>query len=178
MTAYALGDENTVKPWHLRIALASGFAGDQGLDSPRELGPQPAKVLGTTDARGDGLALAFVVVDSGASTQTIALFGWRDCAIAPVTLTAGGMAEFQLGGGVEHGDGIECATAGTQHAIVAHHAETSDGHTWHATDTTYRWQPTGLTLAVVDTARHDFTAANGDPRLDRYYQLHCGGVSA
>ncbi|MFN2588016.1 MAG: metallophosphoesterase family protein [Actinomycetota bacterium] len=161
--------------WELRLELASGAVGTYPLTVDDFTRPQ---LVGVTDADADGDDEAFVnVLDHvyhGGTTSVLELFAWRG-ELAPVTDRRGRAFELPVGGVSNFGEGVECrdvaGDATPELQLLRIDSASSARSRW--IEKVYRWRATGLEL--VRTARGTLRRRGfTDPRVYRFYELHCG----
>ncbi len=159
--AYRQGDGDR------RVAVELAAGGSAAVDASESTidGPAPLSLLGGADLGGDGRTV-FVVTGGGASVVVVGLFQFVECALARVVLQTGQPAEFPVGGGVTHADGLACEAG----ALVQRNAASTDGESFDTTDT--RYQVDGNTL-IGQGAEASGTLSSDDDALDGYYTITC-----
>ncbi len=159
--AYRRGDGNR------RVAVELAAGGSAAVDASESTidGPSPLSVLGGADLGGDGQTV-FVVTGGGASVVVVGLFQFVECAMSRVLLQSGQPAEFPVGGGVTHADGLACAGG----ALVQRSATSTDGERFDTTDT--RFQVDGNTLVGQGAPVTD-TLSGDEDALDAYSTIDC-----
>jgi len=121
----------------------------------------PSTVSTTTEAPDVAPGcFTFEEVDRGASVTVYAV---RDCDGRTLTIDGAPVA-LPVGGTVTHGEGLACTDDGR---LVVKAANSDDGLTYQAVDTTYEID--GTTLVEVDVAAASIEAADVQP----YYELDC-----
>lgn len=137
------------------------------------------QVVGATDVDGDGDDEVFVnVVDfvyHGGTTSVLGLFALHGEALERVTDPAGDPLDLPVGGVSNFGEGVECRDVdgdGTPELqLLRIDSATSERSRW--IEQVYRWRGDDLVLAETTRGtlrRQGYT----DPRVLRFYELHCG----
>jgi hypothetical protein len=180
LTTYSLrGEQGPIRRWFVRADLPSNQVVVVDL---RNLYSDLLDVttLGAADARGDGHAVAFVVLRHGASTDFVGIVEVSGGHIVLAAVSGGpdrGRKVFAIGGTVTHGDGLTCTRSGNGALLLASGFHTDDGgksYPW--TQTSYRWS--GLDLVVGGSASGSATSRS-DPQLtDIGGGLRCGPLAA
>lgn len=149
-----------------RVAVELSAGGTAAVDASESTidGPATLSVLGGTDVGGDGQTV-FAITGAGASVVVVGLFQFVECALARVVLPSGQPAEFPVGGGITHGDGLACIDDN----LLVLSATSIDGEDFSTTDTRYRID--GNTLVSIGGASVTHTSLD-----DRYYSIDCPGL--
>jgi hypothetical protein len=132
-------------------------------DSPRK-----APVLGSTDVDRDGFAEVFVQTGQGASTSFATPYRFDGTTLRELQV-GGGPVQLGIGGGVTHGDGFQCTSAGQ---LVVRTAESPDGKAYTVHTKVYRLTAQQLVLVRSSTTK----AKQGDPIVQQSYSVDCGSV--
>ena len=160
--------------WELRVDLASGGSVAAPLEVTDFTEPQ---VVGATDTDGDGDDEVFVnVVDHvyhGGTTSVLGLYALRDGGLERVRDAGGRPLDMPVGGVSNFGEGVECRDAGgvSEIRLLRIDSATSARSRW--VEQAYRWRGDELKLVRTDRGTLRRKGA-GDPRVLRFYELHCG----
>lgn len=140
------------------LGVVAACSGDKSAAPATSAPPSTAAAaVGPDVATG---CFTFEEADRGASVTVYAV---RDCDGRPLTI-GGSPAALPVGGTVTHGQGLACTDRG---ALVVKAANSDDGVTYQAVDTTY--QIDGTALVEVDETSSTIDAAEVAP----YYELDC-----
>ncbi|MDQ4124804.1 MAG: metallophosphoesterase family protein, partial [Actinomycetota bacterium] len=163
--------------WDLVATLASGEVVRAPLPQVDRF--TNVQVVGATDADGDGDDEVFVnvgdVVYHGGSTSVLGLFALRGETLERVTDADGTPFDLPVGGVSNFGEGVECRDVDGDGApelqLLRIDSATSARSRW--IEQVYRWR--GDDLALVRTTRGTLRRQGyTDPRVLRFYELHCG----
>ncbi len=134
--------------------------------------PAGPRVVGSVDADSDGRAEIFVIVDSGASTQTWTIFKLVIGRITHVTMS-GGPVQLPVGGSVTVNSGFSCE--GPHADLVAYsYGAKSNPKSWAVERDTYRWA--GSRLVVLSKRQQTIRTSSTSPRLAKYAGVRCGDL--
>lgn len=134
--------------------------------------PAGPRVAGSADADSDGRAEIFVMVGSGASTQTWTIFKLVNGRITQVTMS-GKPAQLYVNGTVMDNFGFSC---GGPHAdlVTYSYGAKSNPKSWAVERDTYRWA--GSRLLLVSKRQKTIRASSTSPRLAKYAGVRCGDL--
>lgn len=134
--------------------------------------PAGPRVAGSVDADSDGRAEIYVMVDSGASTQTWTIFKLLNGHITQVTMS-GRPVQLPVGGSVMDNFGFSCN--GPHADLVTYsYGATSNPKSWAVERATYRWA--GSRLALVSERHKTIRASYTSPRLAEHAGVRCGDL--
>jgi hypothetical protein len=131
-----------------------------------------AGLVGSVDADSDGRAEIFVLIGSGASTQTWTIFKLVNHRVTQVTIS-GEPARLNVNGSVMDNSGFSCD--GPRPDLVTYsYGHTSNPESWIVERDTYRWA--GSRLILVSTWHKTIRASYTSPRLAAYAGVRCGDL--
>jgi hypothetical protein len=134
--------------------------------------PKGPRVVGWVDADSDGRAEIFVMVDSGASSQTWTIFKLVNGRITQVTMS-GRPAQLPVSGTVMDNFGFSCD--GPHADLVTYsYSANSNPKSWAVERDTYRWA--GSRLLLVSKRQKTIRASSTSPRLAKYAGVRCGDL--
>jgi hypothetical protein len=170
LRSYRAGGEAPGTTFAVQVELAAG--GGASLELPGD-GVTTVEVLGGADVDRDGDAEIWARTGAGASATIISLLTFEDCALAPVTIAAGGRAEFPIGGSVGTTAGLECGSIVDPEAhLVVYSASNVAGDEYEVTATKYR-----LAGTVLSASSSEPEVGNvQDPDFERIARFHCGDL--
>lgn len=159
--------------WHARAEMANTGVHDQVL--PPVTGT-PMTAIGGATVDNDASQEAWVKVGSGASTDIVGLFVFRQCQLQRVELN-GAAAEFPIGASLTHAEGLECF--GPNVGIERFDTTSSDGSTYTGTSETFTIDLSTSTPSLVAGATTPISESDppGGAPFDRLSQFRCGGLS-
>ncbi|HEX2296006.1 MAG TPA: metallophosphoesterase [Actinomycetota bacterium] len=167
------------REWRVRARLANGDTVAARLP-PVDRFTRP-EVVGAADADGDGDDEVFVnVVDfvyHGGTTSVLGLFALRDGDLERVTDARGRPLDVPVGGVSNFGEGLECRDLDgdgvPEIRLLRIDSASSARSRW--IEQVYRWR--GEELKLVRTVRGTLRRRGfDDPRVLRFYELHCGAL--
>ncbi len=163
--------------WYLSVVLGSGAT----TEPLRLEGAYFPRVLGATDANGDGQAEVFTI-ELGASGSLVGIYQARPDGIRPVSRegslddTRRPLATFSLSAAANHRFGLSCeeVQGDATPELVELEATASGGGSFESTETVYEWvDPSSLSQVDSQTA----VLTKEAPGLDRYGKLDCFGLT-
>ena len=134
--------------------------------------PAGPRVVGSVDANSDGRAEIFVMVDSGASTQTWTIFKLVNGRVTEVT-RSGGPVQLPVGGSVMDNSGFSCDGPHADLVTYSYDAKPKP-KSWAVDRDTYRWA--GSRLVLVSKRQQTIRASLTSPRLAKYAGVRCGDL--
>jgi hypothetical protein len=156
-----IGYESGGTYW-IQMALDYGYATEiEAMDAAEAIGAQPF-------AEGDAW-LGLAKVGTGASTDILQWFMLDGCDIVKATVDGIFEASFISGGGVMHGDGLECTVSG----FITRSVQTSDGTNWEYFTNTYTWDPVGRTFNSGGVASSTLVSPADDDIIFSAYAVVC-----
>lgn len=160
----------------MTATLARSSGGSASVSYRSEFGG----VLATADVDGDGAADLFVEIGVGASTTWVGILTFDGQALRLVTLDLARAETLLVGGGVRHGDALECRIGdGTPQLVWRSTSNYTAADQWDVVERAYEWS--GKTLVLVSITRSDVrvSAPYAPPSpLGRYYGIDCPGLRA
>lgn len=158
--------------WHVRAEVASIGVDDQIVT---DLGPAMTAIGGAT-IDGDAAEEAWVKVGSGAPTDIITFFVFRQCGLQRVQLN-NAPAQFPIGASVTHADGLHCF--GFDVGIEVFETNSSDGLTYAGTSSIYTIDLAGPAPSLVlgSTAAQSEVSPPGGPAFDALSSFSCDDLS-
>ena len=134
--------------------------------------PDGPRIVGSVDAGSDGRAEIFVMVDSGASTQTWTIFKLVNRRVTQVTMS-GRPAQLYVSGTIMDNFGFSCD--GPHADLVTYSYGATSNHTsWVIERDTYRWA--GSRLVLISKRHKTIRAFYTSPRLAKYAGVRCGDL--
>jgi hypothetical protein len=157
--------------WHARAEIANFGVNDQVVSGS---GPSMTAIGGAT-VNNDATQEAWIKVGSGASTDIISFFVFRQCQLQRVLLN-GVPAEFPIGASVTHADGLQCF--GFDVGIEAFATNSTDGMTYAGNSKIYTIDLSGAapTLVLGTTAPQSETSPPGGPAFDNLSRFGCDNL--
>lgn len=185
------GSEDTLYVWKDGSGWVAHIRTDAGFGAQTVLPTHSfdnARALGGHDVNGDGIDEAFIKVATGASTNVVGLYTlyqpdpdeipFYTCGLEPIEFSpAGAEASFVIGGGVLHGDGLQCRA---NHTLRQFQLETVDGTHWTLHRYNYRYLPNFASappsLHQLSHTQHALVWSANQALIYLGYDLTCSGV--
>jgi hypothetical protein len=166
LRVYLLGND-----WHAR-----GEIGGAGFDDETIYGSGPMEAFGGAKVNADAAQEAWIKVGQGGSGgDIITFFAYGQCKLRQVRLN-GSPANFSIGMGPTHADGLSCFGSGTGLTIVD--TTSNDGITYSGTSKLYTLSVgPPPSLVPASTASESESNPPGGPAFDALSSFHCGGLS-
>lgn len=136
----------------------------------------PMTAIGGATVDNDATQEAWVKVGSGASTDIVSPFVFRQCQLQRVELD-GTPAEFPIGASVTHADGLECI--GPNVGIERLETTTSDGSSYTGTSESLTLDLSTPTPTLVAGAAVPITESDppGGTPFERLSRFRCDGLA-
>ena len=158
--------------WHARAEMANVGVDDDVVSGP---GPSMTAIGGAT-VDNDASQEAWIKVGSGASTDIVSFFVFRQCDLQRVFLN-GTEAGFPIGASVTHADGLQCF--GFDTGIEVFSTNSTDGVTYTGGSDLYTIDLSGIspTLVLGSSAAQSHSSPPGGPAFDALSRFSCDNLT-
>jgi hypothetical protein len=155
--------------WHARAEI-----GGDGVDDKVVSGPGPLmSAIGGATIDNNTTEEAWINVGSGASTDILSFFVFRQCQLQRVLLN-NAPAEFPVGASVTHADGVHCF--GFNVGVESVTTTSTDGFTYTGTSTIYTIDPSAPLLVTGSTAVQSESDPPGGPAFALLSSFQCDNL--